>query len=86
MCSSIIQHIAYATVFGLFSGGYVNLSYVLSIDIVGDEKKSDALGLLCLFNGIAIGTIRWRNARYIFTFCSSFSLALLYLWRMYDFQ
>ncbi|CAF4192475.1 unnamed protein product [Adineta steineri] len=52
--SSVIQHIVYASFFGFFSGGYVTLSMILPGDIVGDKKKNDAIGLLSLFNGIAI--------------------------------
>ncbi|UJR17515.1 hypothetical protein I4U23_004410 [Adineta vaga] len=56
--SSVIQHIAYASFFGFFSGGYVALTSIVLVDIVGVEKISDAFGVLLLFIGIAtaIGT------------------------------
>ncbi|CAF1408898.1 unnamed protein product [Adineta steineri] len=52
--SSVIQHIVYASFFGFFSGGYVTLSFILPSDIVKDEEVNDAIGLLCLFSGIAV--------------------------------
>ncbi|CAF4191612.1 unnamed protein product [Adineta steineri] len=52
--SSVIQHIVYASFFGFFSGGYVTLSFSLPSDIVKDEEVDDAIGLLCLFSGIAV--------------------------------
>ena len=56
--SSVIPHIGYASLFGFFLGGYVALTSVVLIDIVGTEKLSDALGVLLLFIGVApaIGT------------------------------
>ncbi|CAF2621749.1 unnamed protein product [Rotaria sp. Silwood2] len=56
--SSVISHIGYASFFGFFSGGYVTLTAIVLVDIVGIEKLSDAFGVLLLFIGIAtaIGT------------------------------
>jgi MFS family permease len=102
--ASVIQHIGYASFFGFFSGGYVALTSIVLVDIVGIEKLSDAFGVLLLFIGVAtaIGTpivgeyliisfdcffytciISRSNARCIFTFRSSFSLALSYFRRLY---
>ena len=56
--SSVIPHIGYASTFGFFSGGYVTLTAIVLVDIVGVEKLSDAFGVLLLFIGVAtaIGT------------------------------
>jgi MFS family permease len=56
--SSVIPHIGYASFFGFFSGGYVALTAIVLVDIVGIEKLSDAFGVLLLFIGVAtaIGT------------------------------
>ncbi|CAF3642419.1 unnamed protein product [Rotaria sp. Silwood1] len=56
--SSVIPHIGYASFFGFFSGGYVALTSIVLVDIVGIDKLSDAFGVLLLFIGIAtaIGT------------------------------
>ncbi|CAF0817327.1 unnamed protein product [Rotaria sordida] len=56
--SSIIPHIGYASFFGFFSGGYVALTAIVLVDIVGINKLSDAFGVLLLFIGVAtaIGT------------------------------
>ena len=56
--SSVIPHIGYASFFGFFSGGYVALTPILLVDIVGIDKLSDAFGVLLLFIGVAtaIGT------------------------------
>ncbi|CAF0824295.1 unnamed protein product [Adineta steineri] len=56
--SSVITHIGYASLFGFFSGGYVALTSIVLVDIVGKNKLSDAFGVLLLFIGIAtaIGT------------------------------
>ena len=56
--SSVIPHVVYAFFFGFFSGGYVTLTSIVLVDIVGIEKLSDAFGVLLLFIGVAtaIGT------------------------------
>ncbi|CAF3297914.1 unnamed protein product [Rotaria socialis] len=56
--SSVLHHIGYASCFGFFSGGYVTLTAVVLVDIVGIDKLSDGFGVLLLFVGIAtaIGT------------------------------
>ncbi|CAF2717291.1 unnamed protein product, partial [Rotaria sp. Silwood2] len=56
--SSVIPHIGYASFFGFFSGGYVTLTAIVLVDIVGINKLSDAFGVLLLFIGVAtaIGT------------------------------
>ena len=51
--SSVISHIGYASLFGYFSGGYVALTPIILVDIVGIEKLSDAFGVLLLFVGVA---------------------------------
>ncbi|CAF1116689.1 unnamed protein product, partial [Didymodactylos carnosus] len=47
-------HIGYASVFGFFSGGYVGLTSIIVVDLVGLEKLSDAFGVLLLFQGVAV--------------------------------
>ena len=73
--SSVITHIGYASMFGFFSGGYVALTSIVLVDIVGIDKLSDAFGVLLLFIGIAtaIGTPiagkHRRNKSPIVLFC-----------------
>lgn len=47
-------HIIYASLFGFFSGGYVGLTSIIVVDLVGVNKLSDAFGVLLLFQGIAV--------------------------------
>ncbi|CAF3989976.1 unnamed protein product [Rotaria sordida] len=56
--ASVFLHIGYASAFGFFSGGYVTLTSIVLIDLVGINKLSDAFGVFLLFVGIgtAIGT------------------------------
>ncbi|CAF1062959.1 unnamed protein product [Rotaria sordida] len=56
--ASVFQHIGYGSAFGFFSGGYVTLTAIVLVDIVGINKLSDAFGVFLLFVGIAtaIGT------------------------------
>ncbi|CAF4676918.1 unnamed protein product [Rotaria sp. Silwood1] len=56
--SSVLPHIGYASTFGFFSGGYVALTAIVLVDLVGINKLSDAFGVLLLFVGIAtaVGT------------------------------
>ncbi|CAF1213612.1 unnamed protein product [Rotaria magnacalcarata] len=59
LCGSIVySHMAYAFVFGFFSGGYVGLTTVIVKDLVGENKVSHALGITYSFQGLAtaIGT------------------------------
>ena len=54
LCGSFgISHIGYASAFGFFSGGYIALTAIVLVDIVGIEKLSDAFGVILLFMGIA---------------------------------
>ena len=58
-CNAVVgTHMAYASVFGFFSGGYVGLTTVLVKDLVGTKKSAGALGVLFFFQGVAtaIGT------------------------------
>lgn len=56
--SHIFPHIAYASVFGFFSGGYIGLTSVITVDLVGLFRLSNGMGIILLFQGIAtaIGT------------------------------
>jgi len=37
-----------------FSGGYVGLTSIVTVDLVGVDKLSDAFGVLLLFQGVAV--------------------------------
>jgi hypothetical protein len=50
----IITHMTYAALFGFFSGGYVGLTSIIIVDLVGVDKLSDAFGVLLLFQGVAV--------------------------------
>ncbi|CAF4465550.1 unnamed protein product [Rotaria socialis] len=52
--SSVATHMIYASLFGFFSGGYVGLTSIIIVDLVGVDKLSDAFGVLLLFQGIAV--------------------------------
>ncbi|CAF3952005.1 unnamed protein product [Rotaria sordida] len=54
-CNSLVQtHMIYAGLFGFFSGGYVGLTSIIIVDLVGVDKLSDAFGVLLLFQGVAV--------------------------------
>ena len=50
----VITHMGYAAFFGFFSGGYVGLTSIVVVDLVGVDKLSDAFGVLLLFQGVAV--------------------------------
>ncbi len=52
--SNVFTHMTYAGLFGFFSGGYVGLTSIIIVDLVGVDKLSDAFGTLLLFQGIAV--------------------------------
>ncbi|CAF1346783.1 unnamed protein product [Adineta steineri] len=56
--SHILSHISYASFFGFFSGGYIGLTSIITVDLVGLNKLSNGMGIILLFQGIAtaIGT------------------------------
>lgn len=43
----------YSLVFGFTSGGYVSLTSVLLVDLLGLDKLTNAFGMLLVFQGIA---------------------------------
>lgn len=54
-CNELVgTHMGYAGLFGFFSGGYVGLTSILVVDLVGVDKLSDAFGTLLLFQGVAV--------------------------------
>ncbi|CAF1459014.1 unnamed protein product, partial [Rotaria sp. Silwood1] len=54
-CNSLVHtHMTYAGLFGFFSGGYVGLTSIIIVDLVGVDKLSDAFGVLLLFQGVAV--------------------------------
>lgn len=44
---------AYAFVFGFTTGAYVGLTSVITVDLFGLDKLTNAFGMLLLFQGIA---------------------------------
>jgi MFS family permease len=52
--SNVATHMTYGAFFGFFSGGYVGLTSIIIVDLVGVDKLSDAFGVLLLFQGIAV--------------------------------
>ncbi|CAF0791728.1 unnamed protein product [Rotaria sordida] len=56
--SHILPHLIYATFFGFFTGGYVGLTSIITVDLVGIDKLSNGMGIILLFQGVAtaIGT------------------------------
>jgi MCP family monocarboxylic acid transporter-like MFS transporter 14 len=50
----VYTHMGYAALFGFFSGGYVGLTSIVTVDLVGVDKLSDAFGVLLLFQGVAV--------------------------------
>ncbi len=54
-CTNLVfTHLVYASLFGFFSGGYVGLTSIIIVDLVGVDKLSDAFGVLLLFQGVAV--------------------------------
>ena len=54
-CTELVYtHMVYAALFGFFSGGYVGLTSIVTVDLVGVDKLSDAFGVLLLFQGVAV--------------------------------
>ena len=51
--SHISPHIVYASFFGFFCGGYVGLTSIITVDLVGLDKLSNGMGIILLFQGIA---------------------------------
>ena len=51
--SHILPHIIYGSVFGFFSGGYVGLTSIITVDLVGLYKLSNGMGIILLFQGVA---------------------------------
>lgn len=51
---NVATHMAYAALFGFFSGGYVGLTSIIVVDLMGVDKLSDAFGVLLLFQGVAV--------------------------------
>jgi len=54
-CNSYIAtHLVYGAFFGFFSGGYVGLTSIIIVDLVGIDRLSHAFGVLLLFQGVAV--------------------------------
>lgn len=52
-CVSIVQNIIYALFYGFTTGAYVGLTSVITVDLFGLDKLTNAFGMLLLFQGIA---------------------------------
>ena len=53
-CSDFAAHVFYCAVFGATSGAYIGLTPVVLVNLLGLNKLTNALGLLSLFQGIAL--------------------------------
>ncbi|KAG5678545.1 hypothetical protein PVAND_008212 [Polypedilum vanderplanki] len=58
LCTSFTSYIIMAFFFGLAIAGYISLTSIILVDLLGLEKLTNAFGLLILFRGVAaiIGT------------------------------
>lgn len=83
--SSVISHIGYASIFGFFSGGYVGLTVIIIADLVGVDNVSSALGIILLFQGIAvfIGTPLTGECFLRFFFCVQIIVNTFVTFRIY---
>lgn len=52
-CSGLVQYLVYAFTFGFTTGAYVGLTSVITVDLLGLDKLTNAFGILLLFQGIA---------------------------------
>ncbi|CAF2972464.1 unnamed protein product [Rotaria sp. Silwood2] len=66
--SNILPHLVYGSIFGFFSGVYVGLTSIITVDLVGIDKLSNGMGIILLFQGIAttIGTPAAGTMRDVF--------------------
>ena len=53
-CSDYAGQAVYCAVFGVTSGAYIALIPVVLVDLLGLDRLTNALGLINLFQGIAI--------------------------------
>ena len=53
-CSDYASQAVYCAVFGVTSGAYIGLIPVVLVDLLGLNRLTNALGLINLFQGIAI--------------------------------
>lgn len=53
-CSDYAGQAVYCAVFGVTSGAYIGLIPVVLVDLLGLDRLTNALGLVNLFQGIAI--------------------------------
>jgi len=52
-CSGYYSYIVVAIFFGLFVSGYVSLTSIILVDLLGLDNLTNAFGLLILFRGAA---------------------------------
>ncbi|XP_058802203.1 uncharacterized protein LOC131670544 [Phymastichus coffea] len=52
-CTSMIHYMIMSTLFGFAISGYISLTSIILVDLLGLEKLTNAFGLLILFRGIA---------------------------------
>ena len=53
LCENVLQNVVYAFIFGFTTGAYVGLTSVITVDLFGLDKLTNAFGMLLLFQGIA---------------------------------
>ena len=53
LCSNYYSYVAVAIFFGLFVSGYVSLTSIILVDLLGLDCLTNAFGLLILFRGAA---------------------------------
>ena len=53
-CSDFASQAIYCAVFGATSGAYIVLMPVVLVDLLGLDRLTNALGLISLFQGIAL--------------------------------
>lgn len=51
--SDLIQYLIFAFAFGFSTGAYVGLTSVITVDLFGLDKLTNAFGMVLLFQGIA---------------------------------
>ncbi|XP_001607269.2 monocarboxylate transporter 12-B isoform X3 [Nasonia vitripennis] len=52
-CSTMLHYVIMSTFFGVAISGYISLTSIILVDLLGLDKLTNAFGLLILFRGIA---------------------------------
>ncbi len=78
LCFNFSTFLIYSIVFGITSGGYVSLTSVLLVDLLGIEKLTNAFGILLIFQGVATA-IGPPGAGFLYDRTQSYTLSFLTL-------